>query len=111
MKKFKQAELLFNAAAIVVAIVYYFVGGSIGAYTFGYEKIGQLVFGLAVYFFVSSIIRLQLMYQFPELFHYFDDSYKENEKWGILPKSQRAWFVLALYLGQLLALVWLINAI
>ena len=111
MKRFKQAELLFNLAAIMVAVVYYFVGGSIGAYTFGYEKIGRMVFGLAVYFFVTSVVRVQLMYQFPQLFHYFDDSYKENEKWEILPKSQRAWFVLVLYIGQLLALVFLINAI
>ena len=111
MKKFKQAELLFNAAAIVFAVIYYFIGESIDAYTFGYEKIGQLVFGLAVYFFVSLIVRIQLLYQFPQLFRYFDDSYEENEKWNILPKSQRPWFVLALYLGQLLALVWLINAL
>ena len=111
MKKFKQAELLFNVAAILLAVVYYLYGSSIDAYTFGYEKIGQFVFGLAVYFFVSMLVRIQLIYQFPQLFHYFDDSYKENEKWEILPKSQRPWFVLVLYLGQLLALVLLINAI
>jgi len=111
MKKFKQAELLFNFIAIGVAVGYYFIGGEIGAYTFGYEKIGQLVFGLAVYFLVSLIVRIQLLYQFPQLFKYFDDSYEENERWNILPKSQRPWFVLALYLGQLLALVWLINAV
>lgn len=108
---FKQHELVFNFVAISLAVVYYLYGIHIGAYSFGYEKAGQLVFGLAVYFLCSSVIRIQVLKQFPTLFRYFDDSYEENEEWKILPKSQRAWFVIVLYLGQLLALAMLINAV
>lgn len=107
----KYSELLFIAVGLLISALYIWGGVVFDAHTFAYEKLGKVVFGIAMYFIVEGVCRLHFIGQYRKLYNYFDSSFKENEKWEILEEKHRPWFALLLYVGRLLAMAILISAL
>lgn len=116
MKKFlsltwKYNELIFILLGIAMSAIYIYCGNKIEAFTFAYEKLGKVVFGIAMYFIVEGINRVHFIAQYKRLYRYFDSSFKENKEWDVLPESQRPWLAVVLFVGRLIAMTILISAL
>lgn len=104
-------ELIFILLGIIISLVYIYIGDQTGSHTFAYEKLGKVVFGIAMYFIVEGINRVHFIAQYNRLYRYFDSSFKENKQWENTPEAQRPWLAAFLFVGRLIAMTILISAL
>ncbi|HCY40426.1 MAG TPA: hypothetical protein DHV48_03595 [Prolixibacteraceae bacterium] len=110
MKKY--FELITIPLAMALLLLYNWVAGLFGLYTFTWEMFGKLFVAILIFLAGLGFVRIVFMLMFPVMYRYFDLSFQNSKLgWNQLTESSRLVYSTALFCCLLLVFALIVNGL
>ena len=110
MKKY--FELITIPLAMGLLVLYNWIAGLLGLYTFTWEMFGKVFVAFLMFLVGVGFVRIVFMFMFPIMYRYFDLSFSNSKLgWNQLTESSRLIYSTALFCCLLLVFAVILNGL
>ena len=110
MKKY--FELITIPIAFGLLMLYNYVAGLFGLFTFTWEMFGKVFVAFLMFLVAVGFVRIVFMLMFPVMYRYFDLSFNNAKiAWNKMSEKKRLYYATALFSVLLLAFVGILNGL